>query len=282
MKKTALILCILVSQALLSQEITLSHNIGNNIIDQNNNFTCSGGGVSWARVFVLENFDITGEYTINSGSFGIQEANTAPGEGITVNVYEIDEGFPSTFNVGSLLGSSELIDIPPSGNTIFSFDFPIPIVLPNSVEMILVEARLASQTQNVFIGGTMNSNEFSWWNPLNNQSCVGQSNTYQTTIDVNRPDLNYYITVTGENVLGVNDAIEELISIGPNPVGDRLIVRIPESIEVTRMMVYDISGKLMKNMMKTDEIDVSRFPSGLYFLKIMTPNKFISERFIKQ
>lgn len=282
MKKIILILCLIISQSLFSQEVTLKHNIGSTIIDQLFNSTCSGGGVSWSREFVLEDFGITENYSITSGSFAIQDSSAAPGEGVTVNVYEIDAGFPGTFDETLLLGSSNLINIPAyTERTIFTFAFPNPILVSADTERILVEVRLSVQNQNVFIGGTMDSFDFSWWNPLNNQSCLGDANTYQTTFDLGRPDLNYYITVTGDNVLSIDDLAEEAISIYPNPVQNQLLIDMPAEFKVNEVIVYDINGKVMLKNNSVDNLDVSSFSSGLYFLKISTPGRFISEKFIK-
>jgi len=270
-------------QISLGQEITLNHNIGTNIIDQLNNFTCSGGGVSWARVFVLEEFGVTGEYTITSGSFAVQESGSAPGDGVIVNVYTIDKGFPDTFDESTIIGSSELIDIPSfTNNAIFPFDFPVPIVVPNNVEMILVEVRLGLQNQLVFMGGTMDSFDFSWWNPLNHQSCQGDPNTYESTFDLSRPDLNYYITVTGDQILGISDIEKFNLTIAPNPVEDYLKIKIPAEIKFDQLVIYDINGQIIYRNGFTRNIDVSKISSGLYFLEVTSPEGSVTRKFIKQ
>ncbi len=283
MKKSFLIVFLTIAQMLIGQEITLNHNHNSTIIDQNGNFTCSGGGVAWARVFVLEDFGVTGQFTINSGSFGIEFGNSATGDGVIVNVYEIDSGFPNTFDESSILGSSNMIDIPTNtNNTVFSFDFPNPIVVSPNVEMILVEVRLGGQAQLVFMGGTSTSSDFSWWNPLNHQSCQGQPNTYQTTVDLNRPNLNYYITVTGDNLLGV-DQIDDLdFSISPNPVYNTLNIQQSELHEIVKTQVFDINGKVVLEDDATKTLNVSSFSSGLYFLRLETRHGFATKKFVKR
>jgi len=278
MKRILLIISLLFIQIINSQEITLKHNIGNTIIDQLYNFTCSGGGVDWARVFVLEDFGITGEYIIASGSFGIEEANTAPGDGVIVNVYAIDEGFPDSFDESLLLGSSALIDIPPTGNQIFTFNFESSIVITTDIEMILVEVSLGYQTQNVFMGGTMDSYDYSWFRA----GCMGNPDTYENNYDINQPDLNYYITVTGENILAINDNKKDLISITPNPVFNKLFINVPLDFESSEIMVYNVNGQVILKNTLVKELDVSNFSSGLYFLKIKTPEGIISKKFVKQ
>ena len=278
MKKTILIVSLFLWQTIFSQEITLKHNIGNNIIDQIGNFTCSGGGIDWARVFVLEDFGVIDEYTITSGSFGIARANTSPGDGVIVNIYEIDEGFPDTFDESLLLGSSALIDIPPTGSQIFTFSFDTPILVSSDIDMVLVEVHLGFQTQNVFMGGTPDSYDYSWFRA----GCMGNPNNYETTYDINRPDVNYYITVTGDHLLSINELNEELISITPNPVKDQLIINIPAQFEFNEIIVFDINGKILLKKRTVEELDVSMFYSGLYFLKIVTSQGTISKKFIKE
>lgn len=264
-----------------AQDITLSHNVGSHIIDQNLNFTCSGGGVNWARVFVLEDFGISGEFTITSGSFAIEESSGAPGDGITVNVYAIDQDFPTSFDNATLLGSSDLIDIPSyTFNTIFTFDFPNEIIVPDNVEMILVEASLEFQDQNVFFGGTANSNDFSWFkSPY--PSCTGEQNVYQTTVDLNRENLNYYITVTGNDILGKFQHQKELVTITPNPAKTLININFPKSSGPDNIVVYDLSGQKIMQLKYGKDIDISMLAAGIYFLNIEVDNGNIIKKFIK-
>ncbi|MFT5238810.1 MAG: hypothetical protein ACI9M9_002425 [Flavobacteriaceae bacterium] len=281
MKKITLLSILILSTYCHAQNIILNHNIGNNIIDQNSNFTCSGGGVNWARVFVLEDFGITGEYTITSGSFAIEGSNGALGDGITVNVYSIDQDFPVSFGNATLLGSSDLIDIPSfTNNTIFTFDFPTEIIVPNNVEIILVETSLAFQNQNVFFGGTSSSNDFSWFkSPY--PSCVGEQNEYQTTVDLNRENLNYYITITGNNILGISDHQKKSFTITPNPVKTEMNIKLLNNSKPNNIIVYDLSGKKIMNFKYEKDIDVSMLGAGIYFLTIEIDNENIIKKFIK-
>lgn len=263
-----------------AQNIILKHNIGNNIVDQTNNFTCGGGGVNWARVFVLEHFAVTGQYTITSGSFAKQESNSAPGDRIIVNVYSIDQNFPASFDNATLLGCSDIIDIPFINNTIFTFDFPTEIIVPNEVEIILVEASLAYQNQNVFIGGTSNSNDFSWFkSPY--ASCVGDQNQYQTTADQNRENLNYYITVSGNNVLGMPDFGTKSITIIPNPVKDDISIKLPNKSDLGHIIIYDLSGKKVLDIKFKQNVTVSNLRAGIYFMNVLGSNGYKVKKFIK-
>lgn len=128
----------------------------------------------------------------------------------------------------------------------------------------------------------MDSFDFSYWNPLNHQSCVGDANTYQSTFDLNRPDLNYYITVTGNQVLGIDDLDQSQIKLLPNPVGNKLFIDIPEHVEIEAVRVYDINGRMVEKGPDVQTLDISALPSGLYFLNLMTAENSISKKFIKR
>lgn len=263
-----------------AQNIILKHNIGNNIVDQTNNFTCGGGGVNCACVFVLEDFAVTGKYTITSGSFAIQESISAFGYGIVVNVYSIDQNFPASFDNATLLGSSDIIDIPFINNTISTFDFLTEIIVSDEVEIILVEASLSFQNQNVFIGGTSNSNDFSWFKSRY-ASCVGVQNQYQTTVDQNRENLNYYTTVSGNNVLGMPDFVTKSITIIPNPVKDVISIKLPNESDPGNIITYDLSGKKVLDIKSKQNAAISNLRAGIYFMNVLSSNECKMKKFIK-
>ncbi|NCU36895.1 T9SS type A sorting domain-containing protein, partial [Candidatus Falkowbacteria bacterium] len=72
--------------------------------------------------------------------------------------------------------------------------------------------------------------------------------------------------------------------IFPNPATDALWVQSEE--EISSITVYDAFGKLLKSNSffpsQTVKMDVADFPSGIYFLKIVTKEaKVITQKFLK-
>lgn len=95
-------------------------------------------------------------------------------------------------------------------------------------------------------------------------------------------DKLYY---TAEN-LSTPDFDELGFSIYPNPTQDWLHIHLEELSNNTYLEVYDIHGKLLKNLMLSEletHLDVSEYVSGLYFIK-MTDNLGNAQigKFIKQ
>jgi len=78
----------------------------------------------------------------------------------------------------------------------------------------------------------------------------------------------------GPNSIGEN-SIENSISIYPNPVKEKLFIN-SEIAEIEKIDIYNSIGKLIyteKNKAKNIELDVSKYPVGVYFVRINTQNK---------
>jgi hypothetical protein len=86
--------------------------------------------------------------------------------------------------------------------------------------------------------------------------------------------------------------VDEVLSSGevliyPNPVGDILTVRFNPETEVGQIMVYSMTGSLVKalkynyNLLET-QIDCSNLKPGTYLLTIQTKKGQKNVRFIRQ
>jgi hypothetical protein len=75
------------------------------------------------------------------------------------------------------------------------------------------------------------------------------------------------------------------VSIAPNPVTENL--SITSSINAEKPIIYALfnsNGKLYtiwESTFKTQTIDISNFPSGLYLLKSQNENEILIHKFIK-
>jgi len=278
MKKTYLISLLLFS--IVSQaQIILTHNIGTTPI-QTIMFSCSEQE-NWARVFVLEDFGITteDEFTINSGQIAI--STSYYGATAQFKIYEIDIDFPNSFPEATLLGSSQ-VDVIPVANgfpRILTYNFTTPIVIPAAVEMILVEVEKrdnpgSAGSAAAYISGSEEDDDFSWY-----KGCGGNY-PYDTTINISppRPNARFYINVTGELPLSVND--EDLISFSlyPNPSQDEIHIQSKEKIDLIK--IYSVQGVFLKESFSSS-IDVSELSNGLYFAKVYINGKRFTKKFIK-
>lgn len=73
------------------------------------------------------------------------------------------------------------------------------------------------------------------------------------------------------------------IELYPNPASNDLHVKTPNNQIIDRVEIYDLSGKLTRNInFNLNSIDVSQLNSGIYLLKVSIKDKTYSGKFIKK
>lgn len=81
------------------------------------------------------------------------------------------------------------------------------------------------------------------------------------------------------------DANEPLVNLYPNPAREVLHLNIPANLQIDALKVYDVNGRVIKNLQQVDQIDrlsIADLQSGFYILSIETPERVINKRFVKQ
>jgi hypothetical protein len=97
--------------------------------------------------------------------------------------------------------------------------------------------------------------------------------------------MNYYKDFWEYNPAG--DDIEEIakedgLKIYPNPSTTKLFIETPI---VSYIEVINIEGQIIKSIFATEEntcIDISKFASGIYFVKMKTDNGVVVKKFVKK
>jgi hypothetical protein len=78
--------------------------------------------------------------------------------------------------------------------------------------------------------------------------------------------------------------LEEAIAVYPNPCRDKFILHNSSSENISRLAVYNLTGKLIRNMEETDlsnrEIDVGGYFPGIYLLRIFAGKQMITSKLI--
>ena len=73
-----------------------------------------------------------------------------------------------------------------------------------------------------------------------------------------------------ENVLDnvVEITNENNVVLFPNPTSNKINIRSNEYFKISEIEIFDISGRKLKSSFETENIDVSDFSKGIYFVKI--------------
>ncbi|TPD65765.1 S8 family serine peptidase [Flavobacterium microcysteis] len=97
---------------------------------------------------------------------------------------------------------------------------------------------------------------------------------------------NFSLIVSGPQVLSTKETakIDNAISIYPNPVANSLNFAVADSIVLSDVSIYDVTGKMVISSkdLSSNSIDVSRLQSGVYFAKFASQDKTVTKKFIKQ
>ena len=88
--------------------------------------------------------------------------------------------------------------------------------------------------------------------------------------------------IEGETIVSTENGLTSSISVYPNPVSDYLHIRTQDA--VFNYEVNDINGRLIMSgrSVKDHSLDISRLPSGLYFLRLVSSGRSDVMRFIKK
>jgi hypothetical protein len=83
-----------------------------------------------------------------------------------------------------------------------------------------------------------------------------------------------------DGVLGVNQTTLENVTIYPNPAKDEINISSAENAEI---QIYDLLGKMifsMNNIEMNQQLNVAKFQTGTYFMKISKDNSVTTKRFL--
>ena len=109
------------------------------------------------------------------------------------------------------------------------------------------------------------------------------SNSAAIYFDFNAPIITNEATTTVVSTLSTDEFESGLgLTIYPNPASELLNIAGLESLEIQSLEVYNLQGQLILTQQEnTTSIDVSVLRSGMYFIKIISPEGTVFKRFLK-
>lgn len=94
--------------------------------------------------------------------------------------------------------------------------------------------------------------------------------------------LNGQVVISSECQLSNSSFETQEIVLFPNPVETIVNIKLPNSIIINEISVYNTIGQLLLKSTNSSSIDVSSLTIGNYLLKIHSDNQVFVEKFIKQ
>ncbi|MAP80693.1 MAG: hypothetical protein CL526_06355 [Aequorivita sp.] len=102
----------------------------------------------------------------------------------------------------------------------------------------------------------------------------------------NISDCSFNLTV--ESVLGVSEnLLENAVRIFPNPAKTEVTIAKSSDISLESATVFDITGRVimtvnLKAMNQEKTIDISKFQSGIYLIKLESANATLTKQLLKK
>lgn len=94
--------------------------------------------------------------------------------------------------------------------------------------------------------------------------------------------------VTWQNKIGddtlalAEDGLEKNVSLYPNPVKDKLYLKMSNRIQVKSVSLYNMLGKATTTNLAADRsIDTSNLASGVYVLRLVTNRGTLTKKVVK-
>ncbi len=220
-------------------------------------------------------------------------------EGFNVYIYANDEALPASNPELPGTGVVELGAISPADFTldettgaIFSINFTqanggVPVVLPAGEYWIAAFPNV--------IGGPADAGRWNWAGSLSGAPAfepmlidpadlfgVGATNwtNISTLIGESFPSFGW--TLTGTETASVGDNLSELVSIYPNPTSTILNLKVPSSVEVTNVSMFDVLGKKVNVSFSNNIVDTANLSAGIYMLKVETTAGSLTQKIVKQ
>ena len=83
----------------------------------------------------------------------------------------------------------------------------------------------------------------------------------------------------------INSSKEEDLKIFPNPVKDKIQIQIIGEIkQIDKIEIYNLYGEINSvwdTIVENKSLDISTLPTGIYFIKVYTPNQQFVKKFVK-
>jgi hypothetical protein len=97
---------------------------------------------------------------------------------------------------------------------------------------------------------------------------AGYSKSNDGDVTVNHGDFDFWVVKVGF-ATGIDQALFDNVNVYPNPTSDKIHVNTGTNINIKRISLCNIIGQTLTTT-NENSIDVSKFPQGLYTLKIET------------
>ncbi len=157
-----------------------------------------------------------------------------------------------------------------------------------ALEILLVGNNANLETLNIKNGNNTSLTQFNATTNTTNLSCIvvdDASNVPSVITNGTPAGVNFTDNPASCATLSVNDEvlIENTIAVYPNPSSDKIFIKNSSNATLTNVKLFNLLGSLVQQTNVTEEIDITRLPTGIYMMFIATDTgNVFTKRIIKQ
>ncbi|SFN45283.1 Por secretion system C-terminal sorting domain-containing protein [Bizionia echini] len=195
----------------------------------------------------------------------INIVETTSGDDLTAffNDWVYNQGYPTytlTWNQPSSNSVFFNLSQVQSHASVDFFEVPVPVRLIG----------VNGETQDVILNNTYNNQDF--LKPVNFTVADVLFDPESDIISKNNE-----VTLSTEPYNSVSD-----ITLHPNPTSHIIYLKKPENLQIQQVKIYNALGQLLETNVWTSHIDISRFATGILFVKFETANGLINKTVLKK
>lgn len=301
MKKITLLLAAFAMTAVTNAQIVLSHStdnttsVGGSVAcrfnpDMTPNTGDEGSGANkFSRAYTPADFGVTtGTFQVLGADFFIEFRQVGPD---AVDVVDYTLRFSTSdgvFPAGTLTEVASQVfeaNIADAGNLVMA-RLDTPVAVSSAAELIVTVDFLGSPALPNNYDITIGYNELGQDAPSfigGAGTCIAGATDLAALNSGAFATHAYVLDVVGDEIiLGVNDSKLALVSVYPNPTKDVLNLKVPSTVEVTNVNLFDVLGKKVSVSYNEGLINTSSLSQGIYLLKVETNVGTLTQKVVKQ
>ncbi|PIV51030.1 MAG: hypothetical protein COS19_02755 [Flavobacteriaceae bacterium CG02_land_8_20_14_3_00_34_13] len=282
MKKITLLLLAVLLGTFLNAQTLLTQSIDPVLVDAGG-VACWSSGTgeyrnnSFWRSYSLADFGITGDFDITEVQWGqgTADANNV----LNLNIYVVDDADLFLATTFTLIATTTHNSLPADDLSLVTA--PLSATIPaGSIIAFEVNSPDGGTATDVRYFPGINAAGENGTSYLQSADCG--INLPTPTADVGFPDNQYVMNVLGNEVLSVGDNIASLVSVYPNPAVEVINVKVPASVVINEVVLYDILGKNTGVNYANGQVNVSGLSRGVYMLSVKTSEGTLTQKIVKK
>lgn len=238
----------------------------------------------------------------NLGGMNFQEITTPlpPLEFPMIAVGNIDNnagGFESVALAGTINGGSEILHVYLNTNGVFTLNQTLPgtrsgeIIFADlnnndSLDLVVVGGAVFEETSRVYENDDTNFVLRRTFNPGLSGATIAIDFDNDGLKDIifsglHNVEVQLYAYKNTTQTMSVDDFNTNDVVMYPNPTRGQLTLEFTNDVEITGIMLTDIAGRVV-NLPISNRIDMSRFSSGIYLVTVVSYDRAVTKKIIKQ